>query len=115
MNFLIGHLIGDYLLQTHAMGMKKKNKGLEGFMMCFLHCLLYALAVEATTGWNIRFLPLVFLSHWIVDRYRWFQWIHSRVYKRPTVCSGNALGIITYVAGDNTIHLSLLWLIEKLI
>jgi hypothetical protein len=113
MDYLIGHLVGDYLLQTHEMGMNKKNSGKEGWLWCSSHCAAYTISVMLFTGWAWNIAPLVFMSHWIVDRYKWLQWLHINVYKRPTLCSGSALGTFVYIAADNTCHLVLLWLIAK--
>lgn len=113
MDYLIGHLVGDYLLQTHKMGIHKKDKDLDGFVWCLVHCVLYSLAVMIFTGWSLKVLPLVFLSHWIVDRYRWLGTVHIKFYGRPD--GDTPIGLFVYIAMDNTIHLMFLWMINRFI
>lgn len=115
MNLLLGHLVGDYVLQWHKMGINKKTSGYIGFMYCFVHCVLYTCSVCLfIQRWDLIAVIGIFLSHWIVDRYKWLQVLHSRFYGRPTVCSGDSLGVFCYIALDNTIHLVLMFLILKI-
>ncbi len=135
-SILIGHMIGDYLLQNKWMAM---NKSASHFK-CAVHCLLYTLAVTATTfplfiGLDpfIRFVlwPLwVFVSHFEIDRYgladKWLKLIRGRSLEEfiehgeegiPTklkqVANYHALrGAFTglvYAAADNTMHLVLMY------
>ena len=117
MELLLGHLIGDYLLQTDGMASQKKERGWRGNKACFIHCLLYTLAIHIFVGHWIAF-PLIFLSHWIIDRYKWLYNLHTRVYKRPKI-DGHAsphdvaLSLIVYIAADNTLHLLLMYIILR--
>ena len=47
---IVGHLIGDYLLQNDWMAMNKKKSGENGWTACWVHCSLYTLAVMICTG-----------------------------------------------------------------
>jgi len=95
MGYLIGHLVGEWLLQTDWMRLQKRRWGRElnsdmdalsplycrkqgkfswelffrGEAACHLHCFLYSLAVAAFTGWWDwpRFVA-VYVTHYIVDR-----------------------------------------------
>lgn len=78
---LIGHGIGDYLLQNQWMAMNKSATTWK----CLVHCLLYTAAVMLCTwpwlhGWT--WAGLVFLSHFPIDRWSWADWwlklIHGR-------------------------------------
>jgi hypothetical protein len=113
---LLGHLVGDYLLQTNKMATTKKDKGIYGFLACFIHCLLYTLAICVFVGyWSWLGIALVFLSHWIVDRYKWLHYIHTKFYGRPGCGEDSPIGTFVYIAMDNTIHLVLIYLIYWLI
>ncbi len=131
---VIGHLIGDFLLQNKWMAMNKSGNSLK----CAVHCLVYTAAVTATTwpsihGW--QWSLLVFLSHFPVDRWsladKWLDLINSRSL-RDFMINGkreipnhldadnyHALrgGFTTfvYVAADNTIHLALMYYGAKLL
>jgi len=69
---LMGHLVGDYLLQSKEMALRKTELGLKGFAWCFLHSMVYALTVcvflWSFDGWV---LALVFMTHFPLDRGLW--------------------------------------------
>lgn len=133
-SFLIGHLLGDFILQNDWMAKNKailypKDKPkafsihleswkeeyrryLIGFVACLIHCLLYTFAVFICTFW---FLPLwsysiVFFSHWVIDRYRLaFKWMVN-VSGQKEFALG-ALSPWSVIVVDNTFHLIVLFLI----
>lgn len=138
MDYLIGHLIGDYLLQNDWQAMHKKLNSLKGWTSCLIHCWLYTIAVCLCTGWCSPFLiGLVFLSHFPIDKTYVVAWFMKKVgiFKRiinnkdteiDPVCTGNLLAfqqeinksnmnhkVWAYLLVDNTAHLTLLWLIAK--
>lgn len=75
---LIGHLVGDYLLQNDWMAGNKKKAGAEGFRACLVHCVLWTFSVMICSGWlwqldsNIYWWFGVFFwlggTHFIQDR-----------------------------------------------
>lgn len=124
-SLVIGHLIGDYLLQNKWMAMNKSGSTWK----CAVHCIIYTAAVSATTwqslhGW--QWSLLIFASHFPVDRWsladKWLDLINSRSL-RDFLANGKT-GIpsdmdtanyhalrggftaLVYVAADNTIHLA---------
>lgn len=118
MDYLIGHLIGDYLLQNDFQAMNKKANTLLGWVACLVHCVLYTLAVCLCTGWWKPYLiGLVFLSHFPIDK----TYIVARYMK----ATGAFRRVITddkvdmnhktwaYLLVDNTVHLVFLWLIAR--
>jgi hypothetical protein len=112
MELLLGHLVGDYLTQWDRMANMKKHNSAIGFFYCLLHCLLYTISVHLFMGkWDL--FPAIFASHFFVDRYYWLSKLHINIYKRPSVCSGSALGTFVYIGLDNTVHLVLMYLIFK--
>ena len=108
MNYLIGHLIGDYILQNDWMAQNKKKENLP----CFVHCLLWTISVVVCTGWWIypSVWFLVFASHWIFDRTQISMW-YMKITKKSS--QDNPFFPLVYVAVDNTCHLTLLWLLSK--
>jgi len=116
MNYLIGHLVGDYILQNDWMAQNKK----KSWFPCFVHCVLYTLAVMLFTGWNIVWAPAVFVSHYIFDRTGIVMW-YMKITKK-TIPDGQSMSDpkvmffpLVYVGVDNTLHLVCLWLINKFI
>lgn len=75
---LIGHLVGDYMLQNNWMAQRKQ----AGFFPCFVHCSIYTIAVCTLTSFSLQWIATVFLSHFIVDRYsladKWLKLIKGR-------------------------------------
>lgn len=78
---LLGHLVGDYLLQNNWMAGNKTSRWLP----CYTHCLIYTLAVCFFTGFNLWWALIVFVSHFPIDRWsladKWGQLIRGRSLK----------------------------------
>jgi len=67
---LVGHLVGDFLLQTSWMANKKKKDS----MVCMLHCAIWAASVVLFADWPIYvFFPLAAL-HFVQDRTTIIEW-----------------------------------------
>lgn len=125
MEILLGHLIGDYLLQNNWMALgKSKHNGL-GWFTCLVHCLLYTMAVCVTT-WNfdILWVLLVFASHFFIDKFglpeKYLKMINGRSLERfmenpensiytPHVGLRAGFNVFVFVVVDNTMHLLLMW------
>lgn len=45
LQLLLGHLVGDYLLQTSWMAVNKSKKTLQGWMAAIVHSVIYTLSV----------------------------------------------------------------------
>jgi hypothetical protein len=108
MEILLGHLIGDYLLQSDWLATNKKNKGLKGLFICGLHCFIWTLSicfllqeVEATR------IVLIFVSHFILDRWNIVKWFLNKTRLMPDA------DIWKLIIVDNTLHLGLLYAILK--
>lgn len=63
---LVGHLVGDFLLQNDWMALNKKTRTWP----CVVHVSLYTLAVLACAGWlaDWRAWLLVAVPHFAIDR-----------------------------------------------
>ncbi|MEI6379216.1 MAG: DUF3307 domain-containing protein [Candidatus Falkowbacteria bacterium] len=121
---LLGHLIGDYLLQPKAMAIAKSAKGLTGWTYCLAHCLIYTLSICLMTATvDPLKIALIFCSHFPVDRWSladlWLKQIRGRSLKEA-FCSTDplrevdvAFSAIVYTVVDNTIHLLLMAAIFK--
>ncbi len=121
---VLGHFVGDYLLQNLPMALHKSTKGAAGIAWCTLHCLIYAAAVALFT-WRADpvFLGLVFLSHWPIDRWslaaKWLKLIGGRDLFAAFASKNKyrdlevGFACLVYAVADNTMHLVLLWLIAK--
>lgn len=117
MSYLIGHLVGDYLLQNDWMALNKKSYSTTGWVACVTHCFLYSLAVCLFTGWwDWRFL-LVFITHFALDKTmvvaKYMNFTGS--FRRIISDINNTSAIWAYAIVDNTFHLVTLLLINKMV
>ena len=112
MNIILGHMIGDYLLQSDWMVINKKLKGTKGFLACVIHCLIWATSVYVFGFLNSKSLVvflLLFLSHYILDRTNFVKWYcnASRIMPNPSVWK--------IIIVDNTLHLLMIYFIKLLV
>ena len=130
---ILGHLVGDYVLQNHWMALNKK----EEWLPCIVHCLVYTGAVCLFTApelfawkWHI-FVPaivLIFLSHFVLDRTNIIDkyldliggrsWgrsedIDNRQYSNFMTSVVASYTSIVQTGVDNTVHLILMYFIFK--
>jgi hypothetical protein len=133
---LLGHLVGDYLLQNNWMALQKNKQEGLGTLVCFMHCTSYVMGVLPLTQiWTWQWIVIVFASHYFVDRYgwaeKWLQLIRGRslteylgywdirctpehpggnpIDKRHEILRG-AFSVLVYTVVDNTMHLVLMYL-----
>ncbi len=134
---ILGHFVGDYLLQSKKMAIKKSEPGWVGAWWCGVHCWYYSLAMSTAViagfGWMplapgfALILPLAFASHYPIDRWslggRWLKLIRGRplvefqgiiqVIEKPrtppeVLASQHAFAAIVYTVVDNTLHILLM-------
>lgn len=107
MEWLVGHLVGDYILQTDWMANHKKERSWRGELACNVHCLLWTLSVLLFTGWwDIEHFLAVYLSHYLLDRTQLVSWFVNTVnQEKPPFW--------VHILVDNTLHLVFLFLIAK--
>ena len=123
---LLGHLVGDYLLQTKYMALNKSEVGWAGIVPCTVHVSVYTTAVCAF-WWTIDplLVALVFVPHWIIDRWSlatpWLKMIRGRTFDDALKSRDEyrefdiAFTSIVYTVTDNTMHLICLWLVIKFV
>jgi len=123
---LLGHLVGDYLLQTKHMALYKPAPGFSGILTCTLHVAVYTVAVCAF-WWTINplIVALVFVPHWIIDRWSlatpWLKLIRGRTFEAAFNSTDKyrefdiAFTSIVYTVTDNAMHLICLWLVIKFV
>jgi len=109
---IIGHLVGDYLLQTdwQAAGKKKSS------WICAVHCLLWTAAVVLLAGraWWVWWVPLVlFTTHFIQDRTNLVRWsmqhCGQQQFAKPPMASWSVIAV------DNTFPLLTLASVAKVL
>lgn len=127
---IIGHLVGDYLLQNDWMALNKKKHWLP----CLLHCSLWTLAVGLFSGWGSigglkGFLIVLVLmgTHFIQDHTNiiaWWMRLKWKDQSRFMQCDDFDLTDMRVVPGlgpwsiivvDNVWHIVTLWAVWKFI
>jgi hypothetical protein len=121
---VLGHLVGDFLLQDRTMALRKSEPGHTGLGWCLLHCVFYTASVGAflwTAGGHVTptVASLVFASHYPIDRWSlaspWLRLVRGRDFKaalaleEPYRTIDVAFSAVVYTVADNTMHLVLLW------
>ena len=122
---LLGHLVGDYLLQNDWMALNKGQKSFFGWWTCFIHCMVYSLTVCAFTEMSFDWFFIVFNSHFWIDHFsiadKWSKikgnqglgdYMASKAswvgWARTDYVTASFKSIV-YVVQDNTMHLVLMY------
>lgn len=118
---IIGHLVGDYLLQNDWMANGKKRENLP----CAVHCFLWAWSVCLFSGWagNCIVWAILFLTHYAQDRTQIIPWFMRSIGQRRFMqCDSFDLTDMRVVPGlgpwsiivvDNVWHIVTLWAVWK--
>jgi hypothetical protein len=110
---VMGHFLGDYVLQNKTMRFGKSKKGFKGMAICTIHCLIYTACVyfflwtlnPGITA-NLWVILAIFLSHWPIDRWSLaWQWIKFfRNFEKD-----DPFGRPFYMAVDNFFHILIMF------
>ena len=129
---LFGHGFGDYFFQNNWMAQNKKKNTFVGYYACVLHCFVYTICVVLSAllgGYSLSLyqIPLIFLSHFIPDKYnlisRWSSFYGIRTWDSeikfspldsPATIKDSiniSFGAFVSIVQDNLVHLFLMYLI----
>jgi hypothetical protein len=103
---IIGHLVGDYLVQNDWMALNKK----KATFPCAVHCALWSLSVLVFAQWPLVLFPLLFVTHYVQDRTNIIGWSMQAVGQRKFASGPCAPWSIIVV--DNVWHLVVLYFIN---
>lgn len=123
---LLGHLVGDFMLQPKYTAMHKGDATLEGYYLCTLHVLLYTIVVCAFLGtYDPLVVALVYVPHWVIDKWslasHWTRLIRGRTFQaaHESVDKYKSFDIaftsIVYTIIDMTMHLLCLWAVVRFV
>lgn len=112
---LIGHLVGDYLLQNDWMALNKKKATLP----CAIHCALWSLSVWAFTwsgkvalGWKAWILVPLFVTHFAQDRTTLIEFWMTNI-NRQRKFAVPPMAPWSCIVVDNVWHILTIWAIWK--
>lgn len=107
---IIGHLVGDYILQNDWMALHKKSSSFR----CAVHCVLWTLVVCAFAGWWAWWVPpVLFAAHFAQDRTNVIAWWMDTVGQRQFRTGPCAPWSIIVV--DNVWHIVTLFAVWRLL
>lgn len=131
LGLIVGHMVGDYIVQNDWMAANKGNpwpgsvwwasddpigkKWWTGNIACFVHCLCYTLSVWACSFWWMPWWGLLacFAIHFPIDRWRLAGWWMRNVSGQSAFANG-PLSPWSIIIVDNTFHLLTLFVIGKI-
>ena len=104
---VVGHLVGDYLIQNDWMATKKKSSS----FVCAIHCSIWTAAVVLFGSWPLWTIPVLFVTHFAQDRTnaieRYMHLVGQREFAREPFSPWSRIII------DNIWHIVVLWAIWK--
>lgn len=109
MDYFIGHLVGDFLLQNDRQAQGKKSDP----YICALHVGLYTLSIAAFTWWPPWALVIVFVTHFAQDHSRVIEWFFEITGKQQF--GSRPMAPWSFIVVDNSFHLLTLWIIQQVI
>lgn len=109
-NAIVGHLAGDYLLQTDWMALNKKKYTLH----CVVHCAIWTASVCVFSQCvNPLIIACLFVSHFIQDRTQIVAWymnsIGQKVFLTGLCAPWSAIVV------DNVFHIVTIWLLFRFV
>jgi hypothetical protein len=106
---IIGHLVGDYLLQTDWMANNKKAPGEIGTSACCVHCVIWTLCVCYFAGWGFGPALFLFVCHYAQDGSQLVKWWMTLRWKNQTGFMQPPLGPWSLIVVDNVWHIVQIW------
>lgn len=109
---LVGHLVGDYLVQSDWMAHNKKKHALP----CAIHCTLWTLSVCTFTGWwkSLPAVVFLFVTHFAQDRTSIILFWMTKINRQPEFvkppCAPWSIIVV-----DNVWHIVALWVAWRFI
>lgn len=106
---IIGHLIGDYLIQNDWMALHKKDY----WFHCVVHCFLWSTAVCLFAGWGLLPWLSLFLTHFAQDHANvvaWWMDLIGQHQFRTGPCAPWSIIVV-----DNVWHIVTIWAVWEFI
>jgi len=108
---VVGHLVGDYLLQNDWMALNKKQRSFP----CLVHCALWTTAVCVFTGWcSWQVISILFLTHFIQDRTQIIRFWMTRINRQPKFVEP-PMAPWSLIVVDNVWHIVTIWAVWRFV
>ena len=102
-NAIIGHLVGDFLLQNDYMALRKKQSS----WICGMHCAIWTTMVMVFADWPFWCIFPLFLTHFFQDRTDFIRWYMRKIGQNSFM--EPPLGPWSVIIVDQVWHLLVLW------
>jgi Protein of unknown function (DUF3307) len=102
---IVGHLVGDYLVQNDHLALNKKTSS----AICAVHCAIWTVCVLFFGWWPWWTAIPLFVAHYIQDRTYIVGWWMDTIGQhefRTGICSPWSIIVV-----DNVLHILTLWII----
>lgn len=110
---IIGHLVGDYLLQNDWMALNKKAPGMRGSWACTVHSAVWSGCVVLFAGWNAWAFAALQTAHYWQDRTNVVRWWMTRPWKDQTQFVTGPCAPWSIIVVDNVWHIVSLWAVWR--
>lgn len=116
---IIGHLVGDYLLQNDWMAQNKKVPTSYGNTACVVHCWIWSMCVILFSGWyraeySFWVCVVLFTSHYIQDRTNIVRFWMTRINRQPKFVEP-PLAPWSLIVVDNVWHIVTIWAVWRFV
>jgi hypothetical protein len=105
---LVGHLVGDYLLQNDWMSSNKKTSTFH----CAVHCAIWTACVCLFAGWCHSWaIGVLFITHFAQDRtniIRWWMGVIGQEKFATGICAPWSIIVV-----DNVWHIVTIWAVWR--
>lgn len=108
---IVGHLVGDYLLQNDWMALNKKRD----IGPCLVHCILWTLSVCLFAGWPVQgTIPAILIATHIVQDHtdvitRWMKLIGQTKFATGPCAPWSVIVV------DNVWHILTIWIVWRFV
>lgn len=110
---IIGHFVGDYLLQNDWMATQKKVEGKDGRSACLFHCFFWTLSVCLFADWGIVPFIILYAFHFAQDRTHvvawWMRFNGQAGFMEPPFAPWSLIVV------DNVWHIVQIWFVWRFI
>ena len=108
---IVGHLVGDYLLQNDWMALNKKKRTLP----CAVHCTLWTLSVCVFAGWTLpAAIVVLWGTHFIQDRTNIIHFWMTKINRQAEFVKP-PLAPWSLIVVDNIWHIVAVWAVWRFV
>ena len=110
---IVGHLVGDYLLQNDWMALNKKGPGIMGGLALAVHSFIWAVCVCSFAGfWPTLAFAILYATHMLQDGTNIVMFWMTRI-NRQSAFASPPLALWSIIVVDNVWHILTIWIVWR--